>query len=141
MDCMVLKGSSIGDNCFIGAGSIVTHNIPANSIAAGRPAKVICRLDDYYKRRQSESIEETYEYIRCFVERNKRKPTPLDLSEEFGLYVDYKNIEDYSMLPIRKTLGLHYEAWLKQHEAPFSGIDELIDAALSDTNSYENKKA
>lgn len=37
----ILPGVSIGDNCTIGAGSVVTHNIPANSIVVGNPAKVI----------------------------------------------------------------------------------------------------
>ena len=31
----------IGDNCTIGAGSVVTEDIPANSIAVGNPCKVI----------------------------------------------------------------------------------------------------
>ena len=38
---MVLKGVSIGDNCFIGAGSIVTKDIPANSVA-GRGSLSCC---------------------------------------------------------------------------------------------------
>jgi maltose O-acetyltransferase len=37
----ILPGVTIGDNCTIGAGSVVTHDIPANSIAAGNPAKLI----------------------------------------------------------------------------------------------------
>lgn len=37
----VLPGVSIGENSVIGAGSIVTKDIPANSIAIGNPAKVI----------------------------------------------------------------------------------------------------
>ena len=37
----VLKGVTIGENSVIGAGSIVTKNIPANVIAAGNPCKVI----------------------------------------------------------------------------------------------------
>jgi len=37
--------ASIGDNCVIGAGSIVTRLIPANSIAVGVPARVIRKLD------------------------------------------------------------------------------------------------
>lgn len=37
----VLKGCHIGDNSVIGTGSIVTHDIPENSVAAGIPAKVI----------------------------------------------------------------------------------------------------
>ena len=38
---MVLKGVTIGDNSVIAAGAIVTKDIPANSVAAGIPAKVI----------------------------------------------------------------------------------------------------
>lgn len=38
MNSIVLKGAVIGDNSIIGAGSIVTGEIPANCIAAGNPA-------------------------------------------------------------------------------------------------------
>lgn len=37
----IFGGVTIGDNVIIGAGSIVTHDIPSNSMAAGSPAKVI----------------------------------------------------------------------------------------------------
>ena len=37
----ILSGVSIGDNCVIGAGSVVTRDIPANSFAAGVPCKVV----------------------------------------------------------------------------------------------------
>ena len=37
----ILKGCHIGENSMIGAGSIVTSDIPANSIAVGIPCKVI----------------------------------------------------------------------------------------------------
>ena len=37
----ILAGATIGDDVVIGAGSIVTKNIPSNSIAAGIPAKVV----------------------------------------------------------------------------------------------------
>ena len=37
----ITQGVTIGDNTIIGAGSVVTHDIPANVIAAGVPAKVI----------------------------------------------------------------------------------------------------
>jgi acetyltransferase-like isoleucine patch superfamily enzyme len=41
----VLAGVRIGRNSIIGAGSVVTKDIPANVIAAGSPAKVIRVLE------------------------------------------------------------------------------------------------
>ena len=38
---VVLPGIKIGDNTVIGAGSVVTKNIPSNVIAVGNPCKVI----------------------------------------------------------------------------------------------------
>lgn len=40
----ILPGVSIGDNCTVGAGSVVTRDIPANSVAVGNPAHVIKQL-------------------------------------------------------------------------------------------------
>lgn len=42
----ILPGVTIGDNCTIGAGSVVTHDIPANTVAAGNPVRVIKELKD-----------------------------------------------------------------------------------------------
>jgi acetyltransferase-like isoleucine patch superfamily enzyme len=38
---IVLRGVSIGEGSVIGAGSVVTHDVPARSLAAGVPAKVL----------------------------------------------------------------------------------------------------
>jgi acetyltransferase-like isoleucine patch superfamily enzyme len=42
---IVCKGVTIGKNSIVGAGSVVTSDIPANVIAAGNPAKVVKQLD------------------------------------------------------------------------------------------------
>ncbi len=38
---IILPGISIGDDSIIGAGSVVTHDIPEGVIAAGNPARII----------------------------------------------------------------------------------------------------
>lgn len=46
----VLPGVTIGEHCVIGAGSIVTHDIPAFCMAVGNPARVIKKWDANEKR-------------------------------------------------------------------------------------------
>lgn len=52
-DCKILSGVRIGPNAVIGAGSIVTQDIPPNSVAAGVPAKVIGTFDALCDKRLS----------------------------------------------------------------------------------------
>lgn len=53
---IVCKGVNIGDNSVIGAGSVVTHDIPANVIAAGNPARIIRELDATIPLRRREDL-------------------------------------------------------------------------------------
>jgi acetyltransferase-like isoleucine patch superfamily enzyme len=48
--CTFLPNVTIGDNVVIGTGSIVTKDIPSNSIAAGVPCRVIKTLEEYYEK-------------------------------------------------------------------------------------------
>lgn len=43
---VVCPGVTIGDNCVIGAGSVVVKDIPSNSFAAGNPCKVIREITE-----------------------------------------------------------------------------------------------
>lgn len=46
---IVTKGVTIGENSVVGAGSVVTKNIPANTVAAGNPARVIKQINPQRK--------------------------------------------------------------------------------------------
>lgn len=37
----ICKGVTIGDNAIVAANTVVTHDVPANAIAAGNPAKIV----------------------------------------------------------------------------------------------------
>lgn len=56
LNSTILLGVTIGDRCIIGAGSIVTKNIPPNSVAAGVPARVIKSLDQYFEQAKAKSL-------------------------------------------------------------------------------------
>lgn len=54
---IVMPGVTIGDNTVIGAGSIVTKDIPANVVAVGNPCRVMREIGDrdkkyYYRDRE-----------------------------------------------------------------------------------------
>jgi acetyltransferase-like isoleucine patch superfamily enzyme len=41
---VVLAGVSVGDDSIIGAGSVVTHDIPSGVVAVGSPCRVVRTL-------------------------------------------------------------------------------------------------
>ncbi|MBD3923450.1 hypothetical protein IEZ26_02355 [Nocardioides cavernae] len=47
MGTIILPGVTIGDRCVIGAGSVVTRDIPDGSVAVGVPCRVIKSIDEY----------------------------------------------------------------------------------------------
>lgn len=54
---IVMPGVSIGDNTVVGAGSIVTRDLPANVVAVGNPCRVLREISDrdnefYFKNRK-----------------------------------------------------------------------------------------
>jgi acetyltransferase-like isoleucine patch superfamily enzyme len=42
----ILCGITIGENAIVGAGSVVTKDVPANTIVAGNPAKILKKVTD-----------------------------------------------------------------------------------------------
>lgn len=54
---IIMPGVTIGDNCVIGSGSIVTRDVPPNSVVAGVPAKVIKSTDEYLDKLKKNSLK------------------------------------------------------------------------------------
>jgi len=53
---VIMPGVTIGNKVIIGAGSVVTRDLPSDSVAVGSPAKVICSIDEYLKKRNKEQM-------------------------------------------------------------------------------------
>lgn len=54
---IILPGVTIGDNCIIAAGSVVTKDVPDNSVVGGVPAKFIKSADDYLEGIKQRSLK------------------------------------------------------------------------------------
>lgn len=70
----VCKGVSIGANSIVGAGSIVTSDVPANVVVAGNPATVVKSLDDEDKLvtraslfRDPEKLQQEMDYVDEYI--------------------------------------------------------------------------
>ena len=50
-DAVIMPGITIGSNCVIGVGAVVTKDVPDNSVVAGVPAKYIESIKDYYDKK------------------------------------------------------------------------------------------
>lgn len=46
-NCLFLPGAQMGDNCILGAGSVLNSSMPNNTVYAGTPAKFICTIEEY----------------------------------------------------------------------------------------------
>lgn len=57
VNATIMPNVTAGPNCVIGAGSVVTKDVPPNTVVAGNPARVICTLDEYEKKCQEMHID------------------------------------------------------------------------------------
>lgn len=53
---ILLPRVTVGNNVIIGAGAVVSRDIPDNSVAVGVPARVIKTADKYFEKIQRESL-------------------------------------------------------------------------------------
>jgi maltose O-acetyltransferase len=60
---VILPGVEIGPRTIVGANSVVSRSLPADTVCAGNPARVICGLDEYLEKHRARiSAVSTFEY-------------------------------------------------------------------------------
>lgn len=57
MNSIIMPGVHICNNVVIGAGSVVTKNVPANEVWAGNPAHYICSSNEYAEKMRQRMLE------------------------------------------------------------------------------------
>jgi acetyltransferase-like isoleucine patch superfamily enzyme len=68
MGTTILPGVSIGPNSVVGAGSVVAKDVPANTVAAGVPAKPLMSIEEYARK----CLGNTPAYNEAAYRKNKK---------------------------------------------------------------------
>ncbi len=126
VNTVILKGVRIGKNTIIGAGSVVTHDIPSNCVAVGNPCKVIMTLEEYYKKRKAVYVEEAKAYALELYRKTKKIPQIADFLEEFPIFLE--RTYNRGDLPIKSQLGSAYSNFLAS-EPFYKSFQEFLVAA------------
>lgn len=128
----ILKGVTIGDNCIIGAGSIISKSIPANSVAVGSPAKVVCSIEEYYNKRKKLQVQEALEYgkelamVRGGIENLKIN----DFVEEWVLFLsesEYEKCKEMQQIVDFRLKGRVQVSEFLNRPRPYSDFASFIE--------------
>lgn len=93
----ILRGVKIGDNVIVGAGSIVTKDIPSNTIVAGNPARVISTLEEYYNKTKANLLKNAEYEAKVFYEKHGRIPKIEETGHFMIIFLERKkeNVEKF----------------------------------------------
>lgn len=87
---IILPGVDVGDNVIIGAGSVVKCSIPAGYLAVGNPARIICTTESFVSKR-SEQIKSSICYDESFlldsITNLQKEQMRKDLAESNGFII------------------------------------------------------
>ena len=127
-DVTILKGVTIGDNCIIGLGSIVTKDIPSNSVACGVPAKVVCGIDEYYQKRKKISAQESLDYAKNLKEYKGEDLSITDFTEEWALFFRKEDFEKYPEMHriIDWRLKNQQKMYWLCHKPEYNGFEDFM---------------
>lgn len=135
-NAMILAGAKIGSNVIIGAGSIVTREIPDNCVAVGSPCRKIYSIEEYHQKRKEAQLDEAADIIRNYYKRHHCRP-PMDvMSEHFWLFTNKKeDLPDHFIFQNNLMPGSEEKTWKNflEHSPKFEGFDSLMEYALKDT--------
>lgn len=133
----ILKGVKIGDNVIIGASSLVTKNCLKSGVYVGVPAKFVCSLEDYYKKRINSQIAEATCLVKTFYNKYHKYPSKAYLDEFFFLFEDRSEplISEYKYQMMNNGKYSECELlFLNNHRKVFSSYEDFLSSIEESKN-------
>lgn len=101
---IIMPGVKLGDNVIVGTGSVVTKSFPSNLVIAGNPAKIICSLDDFYKKRKERQQTEAFNLANIIRKEYKREPLIEEMGSFYPLFLE-RDVEKLKSQHIRTNVS------------------------------------
>lgn len=136
VNSIILMNSEIGDNVIIGAGSVVHGKIPSNCVIAGSPAKVICTLDEFLKKRKERQYKEASDIVKNYRNRFGKNPPKEILPAYFFLFEARTKISNPAFISRLQLTG-NYDETLKE----FLNTEPMFKSYEAFLNSIENRNS
>jgi len=87
---IILPGVTIGPNSIVGAGSVVTRDVPPHTVACGNPAKTVSSLNEYIEKISSLSANKRIfgkDYFIDKLDAHKRQEIIQSIGDAIGFIV------------------------------------------------------
>ena len=86
----ILCNVSIGPNSIVGAGSVVSKDIPPDTVYAGNPARLVCNMEDFIEKHRARGIRlpimEGRHYEHPYIPEAMKALLKENLKETFGYF-------------------------------------------------------
>ncbi|MCQ2975600.1 MAG: acyltransferase [Bacteroidales bacterium] len=129
MHTTILPNTIIEENVIIGANSLVKGHLESGFVYAGNPAKKICSLEDYERKREEKQIEEAKTIALEYFKKYKKMP-----DEKFYELYDYQwlwsdiTITDRFKNDFATNKNHIAELFMKQKQRPYKNYEDFIKA-------------
>lgn len=140
MRSVIMGGVKLGNNVIVATGAVVTKDVPDNSVVAGVPAKIICSLDDFYKRRKESQIKEAFLLANIIRKEYHREPTIKEMGNFSSLFIkrDEESLKKYFKTSLGGDIEREVINDFYNTESVFADFDDFLKKSISETPSLKN---
>lgn len=130
---VVLPGTIVGNNVIIGAYAVASGKLESNSVYAGNPAKRVCSMDEYIKKRENNQLKEAVDIYRLYYQRFGKIPDKSIFHEYFYLFSLQEQLTELYKSKMREN-GNYVECllYLKNNKPQFNSYEDFCEYAKNE---------